>query len=228
MTKAFHTVLMIGLLALLPARMLAQDATPPDTIRADSTAASVVAGDPAPEVTTAAEAAPAAVPSHDWEFALTPDGRAPAATGTVLVTEGEEENLVAVVVRGLPALDSLDQGGVDVGAYTVWIVPSKDRVRESTLAGALTVDADGSGRLDSSTPLATFGVLVLASPSATPAALTPAVPLLSGIPIVPEPPAEEEQPAAEPIDDEATPPATEPAAADPAAADPAPPPGQSP
>lgn len=196
------------LLSLIPAGVRAQITISPDTTGADSTVAAVVAGEPA------------AVPVHDWEFALTPDERAPAATGTVRVTEGEEENLVVVDVRGVPALDSLDQAGIDVGAYTVWIVPSKERARESTLAGALTIGADGSGRLESSTPLATFGVFVLASPSAAPAALMPAVRILSGIPIVPEPPAEEEASAAEPIDDEAAPPVTEPAAMEPAAVEP--------
>jgi hypothetical protein len=75
----------------------------------------------------------------------------------------------------------LDQEGRDVSAYTVWIVPSKERVRESTLAGALEVDPSGAGRFEGTTSLDTFGIAVLATAEGT---TTPVgVPALTGIPV---------------------------------------------
>jgi hypothetical protein len=131
---------------------------------------------------------------HDWEFSLNPGARATGASGAVQVTEGDPENRFAVQVTGLPPVDSLDQEGRDVSAYTVWVVPSKDRVRESTLAGTLEVDATGAGRFEGTTSLDTFGIAILATAEGT---TTPVgVPALTGIPVTEaEPPAE--TPAAE-------------------------------
>jgi len=155
----------------------AADATPP-------------AGDPAADAAPAADAPPeAAAPAHDWEFALSAGQAAPGAAGNVLVTEGEADNGYAVVVSGLPAVDSLDQEGRDVAAYTVWVVPSKDRVREATLAGPVTVGADGTGRFEGRTALDTFGILVMATPEGTTSLSGVAV--LTGIPVTQAEPAEE-------------------------------------
>lgn len=131
----------------------------------------------------------AAATTHDWEFSLTPTDKAPGGAGTVLVTEGEGDNGYAVVVRGLPQVDALDQEGRDVAEYAVWIVPSKDRVSEATRAGTMAVGADGSGRFDGRTALDTFGVIVIAQASGI--AVLSGVPVLTGIPVTQAAPPEE-------------------------------------
>jgi hypothetical protein len=128
--------------------------------------------------------------THDWEFALAATDRAPGATASVLVTEADGGSEFVVVASGLPVVDSLDQEGRDVNAYTVWVVPGKDRVAESELAGVLTMTPEGSGRLEGRTPLETFGVIVTATPDGAPEKIG-GVPVLTGIPVRPEAPADE-------------------------------------
>jgi len=143
------------LLLLVAAPLTAQDPqTPADTIvpapalpaPGDTAAPAMPA--PAPTDTAAATPAPAppataptdtaqATPGHDWEFSLNPASRAPGASGAVQVTSGEPENRFVVAVSGLPPIESLDAEEFDAEVYTVWVVPAKDRVPESTLAGVL-------------------------------------------------------------------------------------------
>ena len=143
-----------------------------------------------PEV--AADATPAAeekvVSTHDWEFALQPTQHAPGGAGVVKVTEGDAGQALVVEVEGLPLIDELDQEDRDVNAYTVWIVPSKERVKESTLAGVVTVGPEGTGAFESTTSLETFGIIVTATPDGAPEAIS-GVPVLTGIPVTSTPPA---------------------------------------
>lgn len=146
-------------------------------------------------------------PAHDWEFALAPSERAPEASGTVMVVEGEPDNSFAVVVDGLPEIDLLDQPTRDVSAYTVWVVPSRDRVQEAQLAGTLVVDEGGAGRFEGTTSLDSFGIIVLASAEGS--TELSGVPVLTGIPVPrPAPAAEpviEPAPPVPPVPDAATP-----------------------
>lgn len=160
----------------------------------------------------------------DWVFALQPTDNVPEATGNVMVTEGDTENSFVVEVSALPLVDSLDAEGVDVNAYTVWIVPSKEKVKESTLAGVLTVAPEGTGTFESSTALDSFGIIVTATPDGAPAQIS-GVPVLTGIPVAApaDPaetetgvPAEEEAPAGETPAAEDTPMGEETPAAEPA------------
>ncbi len=143
-----------------------------------------------PEV--AADAEPVAeeevVSTHDWEFALQPTQHAPSGAGVVKVTEGDAGQALVVEVEGLPLIDELDQEDRDVNAYTVWIVPSKERVKESTLAGVVTVGPEGTGAFESTTALETFGIIVTATPDGAPEAIS-GVPVLTGIPVTSAPPA---------------------------------------
>jgi hypothetical protein len=144
----------------------------------------------------AGEAIEEPVESHDWEFALSATDRAPGATAEVRVTEGDPENSFVLEVSGLPAVDDLDEENRDVNAYTVWIVPAKDRVPESTLAGVLNVAPEtGQGTFEASTSLDTFGVIESATADGAPASIG-GVPVLTGIPVSPEP-ATEPEPVAE-------------------------------
>lgn len=222
MTRATIPVLLFILMAAAPLR--GQVVTPADSAAAPpvDTLAVPAPPDTAAEepvqaveeaVEDAADAAPPAAEAevqaaHDWEFALTAAEAAPGAGGSVQVTEGEGEgdNAFAVVVRGLPAIDSLDEEGRDVAEYGVWIVPSKERVSEATRVGTLTIGADGAGRFEGTTALDTFGVIVIAQ--AAGATGLSGVAVLTGIPVTQAPPAEE--PAVE------EPPAQEPAAEEPA------------
>ena len=165
-------------------------ATPLAAQEADTTAA-------APEAPAAdAPAAPAAPVEHDWEFTLAATDQAPRASASVMVTEADPGSDFVLVANGLPVVDSLDQEGRDVNAYTVWIVPSKDKVAESTLVGVLTVGPEGSGRIEGETPLETFGVIVTATPDGAPERIG-GVPVLTGIPVRQEAPAEDVEEAAE-------------------------------
>ena len=163
-----------------------------------------------PEV--AADAAPAAeeevVSTHDWEFVLQPTQHAPSGAGVVKVTEGDAGQALVVEVEGLPLIDELDQEDRDVNAYTVWIVPSKERVKESTLAGVVTVGPEGTGAFESTTSLETFGIIVTATPDGAPEAIS-GVPVLTGIPVTSAPPAARAEGEAAPAEDAAadTPPA---------------------
>ncbi|MCK5438537.1 MAG: hypothetical protein KAI97_01265 [Gemmatimonadetes bacterium] len=151
-----------------------------------------------PEVTANAEPEVAAnvdpaaeeevVATHDWEFALQPTEHVPGGGGVVKVTEGDAGQALLVEVEGLPLVDELDQEDRDVNAYTVWIVPSKERVKESTLAGVVTVGPEGTGAFESTTALETFGIIVTATPDGAPEAIS-GVPVLTGIPVTSAPPA---------------------------------------
>jgi len=145
---------------------------------ADTTASSVEV--PAAEVV--AEGAPVAQaqPEHDWEFVLY-SGDLAQSSGKVMVTENDGKNDFVVVASGLPPVDSLDQDDMDVNAYTVWVVPSRDKVIESVLAGVLLVSPDGSGHFEGSTDLENFGVAIAATPDGAPSQIVRPI-VLSGIP----------------------------------------------
>ena len=149
-----------------------------------------------PVADPAAEQADAAQPAHDWEFALAPTEKAPGASATVMVVDGEQGSDFTIVVNGLPAVDELDAENADVNAYTVWIVPGKDKVNESELAGVLTVSPEGTGRLEAETELETFGVIVTATPDGAPTEIS-GVPVLTGIPVQADAPPEAVEEAAE-------------------------------
>lgn len=161
------------------------------------------AADPAAEVAPAAETAPAdessaaaeAQEAHDWEFTLSATDKAPGASATVMVVESEGGSDFVLVANGLPEIDALDEENRDVNAYTVWVVPGKDKVAESTMAGVLTV-ADGVGRLEATTELESFGVIVTATPDGAPEKIG-GVPVLTGIPVQATAPAEAVEEAAE-------------------------------
>jgi hypothetical protein len=134
-----------------------------------------------PDATTPAESTEAA-PAHDWEFALAPSEKAPGATATVMVDDAENGSHFVLVADGLPVVDSLDEENRDVNAYTVWVVPSKEKVPESQLAGVLTVSPEGAGRFEGETPLETFGIAITATPDGAPERIT-GIPVLTGIPV---------------------------------------------
>ncbi|MEJ2152850.1 MAG: hypothetical protein P8Y29_07860 [Gemmatimonadota bacterium] len=175
-----------------------------------------------PEVAADAAAAEEEVVStHDWEFALQPTQHAPSGAGVVKVTEGDTGQALVVEVEGLPLIDELDQEDRDVNAYTVWIVPSKERVKESTLAGVVTVGPEGTGAFESTTSLETFGIIVTATPDGAPEAIS-GVPVLTGIPVTSAPPAAPAEVEAAPADDAAAepPPAEDEAEPEPEAQEP--------
>jgi hypothetical protein len=136
----------------------------------------------APAAQATVEAAPAIQEqtAHDWEFTLY-SGDLTQASGKVMVTENEGKNDFVVVASGLPPVDSLDQDERDVNAYTVWIVPGRDRIIESTLAGVLVITPDGEGRFEGATDLEIFGVAIAATPDGAPGQIARPV-VLSGIP----------------------------------------------
>jgi hypothetical protein len=157
-----------------------------------------------PEVAEGAED-PAAQPAHDWEFALAPTEKAPGASATVMVVDAEQGSDFTIVATGLPAVDELDAENQDVSTYTVWIVPGKDKVNESELAGVLTISPEGTGRLEAQTELESFGVIVTATPDGAPSQIS-GVPVLTGIPVQADAPpdvAEEAAEAAENVAEEA-------------------------
>ncbi|HYO46527.1 MAG TPA: hypothetical protein VEY33_07550, partial [Gemmatimonadota bacterium] len=150
---------------------------------ADTTAPAVEApAAEAPADEAAVEGAPAAEaqPAHDWEFALY-SGDLTQASGKVMVTENEDKNDFVVVASGLPPVDSLDQDDMDVNAYTVWIVPGRDKVIESVLAGVLLVSPDGGAHFEGSTDLENFGVAIAATSDGAPSQIARPI-VLSGIP----------------------------------------------
>lgn len=185
--KIFSTLLCAAALALA-APALAQQETPPDTTGTEVQAPETPAEpETATEPETAAEPADEpAEPTHDWEFALAPTERAQGAAGIVQVTDQDGTSAFVVTTSDLPIVDSLDQEGRDVNAYTVWVVPSKDRVPESTFAGVLTLDPETrEGTLEATTDLATFGVIVTATADGAPERIG-GVPVLTGIPVQPQ------------------------------------------
>ncbi len=135
-------------------------------------------------------------PAHDWEFALAPTEKAPGASATVMVFDGEEGSDFTVVATGLPAVDDLDAENQDVSTYTVWVVPGKDKVNDSQLAGVLTISPEGEGRLEAETELESFGVIVTATPDGAPTQIS-GVPVLTGIPVQADAPPEAVEEAAE-------------------------------
>lgn len=135
----------------------------------------------------AAEAAEEEIGDHDWEFALAATENVAAASGDVKVTEGDAVNTFVVEVRGLPPVDELDAENRDVNAYTVWIVPGRERVSEATLAGVVNVNPDSrEGILQGTTSLDSFGIIVTAMADGAPATIG-GVPVLTGIPVTPAP-----------------------------------------
>ncbi|HJR52960.1 MAG TPA: hypothetical protein VJ982_04515 [Gemmatimonadota bacterium] len=151
------------------------------------------AQDPAAMDQAPADQAPAA---HDWEFALAPTEKAPGASATVMVVDGETGSDFTIVATGLPAVDDLDAENQDVSTYTVWVVPGKDKVNESELAGVLTISPEGEGRLEAETDLESFGVIVTATPDGAPTQIS-GVPVLTGIPVQADAPPEAVEEAAE-------------------------------
>lgn len=141
-----------------------------------------------------------AEPAHDWEFALAPTEKAPGASATVMVVDEEAGSGFTIVATGLPAVDELDAENQDVNAYTVWIVPGKDKVNESEFAGVLTVSPEGTGRLEAETELETFGVIVTATPDGAPTQIS-GVPVLTGIPVQADAPPDVADEAAEAADE---------------------------
>ncbi|HJU87262.1 MAG TPA: hypothetical protein VJ788_07850 [Gemmatimonadota bacterium] len=148
-----------------------------------------------PEVAEGAEDQQAQ-PAHDWEFALAPTEKAPGASATVMVVDEEAGSGFTIVATGLPAVDELDAENQDVNAYTVWIVPGKDKVNESELAGVLTISPEGTGRLEAETELESFGVIVTATPDGAPTQIS-GVPVLTGIPVQADAPADVAEEGAE-------------------------------
>ena len=134
--------------------------------------------------------------AHDWEFALAPTEKAPGASATVMVVDEEAGSGFTIVATGLPAVDELDAENQDVNAYTVWIVPGKDKVNESELAGVLTISPEGTGRLEAETELESFGVIVTATPDGAPTQIS-GVPVLTGIPVQADAPADVAEEGAE-------------------------------
>lgn len=151
------------------------------------------AQDPAAMEQAPADEMPAA---HDWEFALAPTEKAPGASATVMVVDAETGSDFTVVATGLPAVDELDDENQDVSTYTVWVVPGKDNVNASELAGVLTISPEGEGRLVAETDLETFGVIVTATPDGAPTQIS-GVPVLTGIPVQANAPADVAEEAAE-------------------------------
>jgi hypothetical protein len=160
------------------------------------------AADPAAEAAPTDESAPAAeaTPAHDWEFTLSATDKAPGASATVMVVDAETGSNFVLVASGLPVIDSLDEENRDVNAYTVWVVPGKDKVPESRMAGVLSVSPEGAGRLEASTDLETFGVIVTATPDGAPEKIG-GVPVLTGIPVQADAPTEAVEEAAEAAED---------------------------
>ncbi|MGH7566386.1 MAG: hypothetical protein ACREK2_06115, partial [Gemmatimonadota bacterium] len=175
---------------------------------ADTTAPAVeppAVEEPAVEVPAAEgadEPAPVteAQPEHDWEFALAATDKAPGASATVMVVDSEQGSNFVLVANGLPVVDSFDEENRDVNAYTVWVVPGKEKVAESQLAGILTVSPEGTGRLEAETDLKTFGVIVAATPDGAPQQIG-GVPVLTGIPVQADTPPEAAEAAADTAED---------------------------
>lgn len=179
--------LIITLLVAVPATAqegeMAADTTEPTEEQMDEVI------DEAQEAAEAAEEAADAPPTHDWEFALAPSSSAPDGAGMVQVTEEDDGSSFVVEVTGVRQVDSLDSEERDVNAYTVWVVPSRDRVAESTLAGVIDIDPEGVGEFAGRTDLDTFGIVVTATPDGAPERIG-GIPVLTGIPVTSEPTAE--------------------------------------
>lgn len=196
MVAAVAAALFVAAPAAAQQGEMAADTTEPAQERTDAMAADTTEpteeemDEVVDEAEEAAEEAADAPPTHDWEFALAPSSSAPDGNGMVEVTEEDAGSSYRIAVTGLPQVDSLDSEERDVNAYTVWVVPSSDRVAESTLAGVLDVGPEGSGAFTGTTDLDTFGIVVTATPDGAPARIG-GVPVLTGIPVTSEPSAEE-------------------------------------
>ena len=200
MKKSILSVCAI-LLALGAGAARAQDA---DTLAPAADPSAAPADEQVPAANEAAADAPADAtadaPAHDWEFALSATDKAPGASATVMVDQADQGSNFVIVANGLPEVNALDDETRDVNAYTVWVVPGKDRVAESTLAGTLSLEPDGSGRREATTDLDTFGIIVTATPDGAPGTIG-GVPVLTGIPVQADAPAEVADEAAETADD---------------------------
>lgn len=191
---------MAGVIALLAfaGPLAAQDPAENAPVTEPPSAQEPAMEQPPAQDPAAMEQAPAdqAQPAHDWEFALAPTEKAPGASATVMVVDGEEGSDFTVVATGLPAVDDLDAENQDVSTYTVWVVPGKDKVNESELAGVLTISPEGEGRLEAETELESFGVIVTATPDGAPTQIS-GVPVLTGIPVQADAPPEAAEEAVE-------------------------------
>lgn len=188
MLAALLVALLVAVPAVAQEGEMAADTTEPTEGQMDEVIDE--AEEAAEDVEESVEDAPDAPPAHDWEFALAPSSSAPEGEGMVQVIEEDDGSSFVVDVTGLPQVDSLDSEERDVNAYTVWVVPSSDRVAEATLAGVLDVGPEGSGEFSATTDLDTFGIVVTATPDGAPERIG-GVPVLTGIPVTSEPPADE-------------------------------------
>jgi hypothetical protein len=94
-------------------------------------------------------------------------GESPAGEGTVEATKGDNDNTkLEVRVKHLPAPSKLAD---DASVYVVWIRPSNG---EAQNVGALQVDKDLVGKLETTTPHKRFTLTVTPEPSARMAAPT--------------------------------------------------------
>ncbi|HVH46129.1 MAG TPA: hypothetical protein VM925_27455 [Labilithrix sp.] len=98
---------------------------------------------------------------------MTTSAESPAGEGTVQATKGESDNTkLEVRVKHLPAPSKLAD---DASVYVVWIQPPKGDVQN---VGALAVDKDLVGKLETTTPHKSFKLTVTPEPSARMAAPT--------------------------------------------------------
>ncbi len=88
----------------------------------------------------------------------------PAAEGSVSLAEANNGNTrMAVRVRHLAVPDKVSPGAA---SYVVWVTPQQDPKTPMNV-GALRVDKDLDGQLDTITPLRSFEVTVTAEPDPT-------------------------------------------------------------
>ena len=98
---------------------------------------------------------------------MTTSAESPAGEGTVEATKGDNDNTkLDVRVKHLAPPSRLAD---DASVYVVWIQPAKGEVQN---VGALAIDEDLVGRLETTTPHKAFRVTVTPEPSARMAAPT--------------------------------------------------------
>jgi hypothetical protein len=98
---------------------------------------------------------------------MTTSAESPAAEGTVEATKADNDNTkIDVRVKHLAAPSKLAD---DASIYVVWIQPSKGEVQN---VGALAIDKDLVGRLETTTPHKAFTLTITPEPSARMAAPT--------------------------------------------------------
>lgn len=92
---------------------------------------------------------------------MTTSAESPASEGSVEATKGDNDNtMLDVRVKHVPPASKLAD---DASVYVVWIQPAKGQVQN---VGALTVDDDLNGRLETTTPHKSFTLTVTPEPSA--------------------------------------------------------------